>query len=96
MYGSVRRGEFTEADARRVLDGIRALRVRLLGDRVLQAVAWDVARTLGWADTYRAEYVALARLQADALVTFDPVLAAAAGAFVRVAEVEELLSDPAG
>ncbi|WP_208759196.1 hypothetical protein [Microbispora triticiradicis] len=38
---------------------------------MLQSVAWEVARTLDWPDTYRAEYIALTRLQADTLVTFD-------------------------
>jgi len=91
VYAAVRRGESDERTARKVLDGIRALRIRLLGDRVLQSVAWDVARALDWPDTYRAEYVALTQLQADALVTFDKELADAAGTLVRVAPLTELL-----
>jgi predicted nucleic acid-binding protein len=79
VYGQVRAGRIAEPAARTILDGIRALRIRLLGDRVLQSTAWEIADALGWADTYRAEYLALTRLQADALVTVDADLAAAAG-----------------
>ena len=45
--------------------------MRPLGDAVLRRVAWEVADQLGWASTHDAEYVALTRLQADALVTLD-------------------------
>jgi predicted nucleic acid-binding protein len=91
MYTSVREGTTDERTARRVLDDIRSLRVRLLGDRVMQAHAWRIAHTLDWPDTYRAEYIALTQLQADALVTADEVLSAAASTLVRVAPVPELL-----
>jgi predicted nucleic acid-binding protein len=91
MYAAVREGTTDERTARRILDGIRALRVRLLGDRVLQRVAWDMACILDWPDTYRAEYIALTRLQADALVTFDKELSAAASTLIRVAPLAELL-----
>jgi predicted nucleic acid-binding protein len=89
-YAAVRAGTMDERDAKNTLDGIRSLRIRLLGDRVLQSVAWSVARTLDWPDTYRAEYIALTKLQADALVTFDEELADAASALVRVAPLTEL------
>ncbi len=36
LYQAVRRGELSKADAARQLDYVRALRIRLLGDRVLQ------------------------------------------------------------
>jgi predicted nucleic acid-binding protein len=91
MYASVREGKTDQRTARDVLDGIRSLRIRLLGDRSMQSVAWDVARTLDWSDTYQAEYVALTRLQADALVTLDGKLAKAARDLVRVAPVAEVL-----
>ena len=90
MYAAVRAGTMDERDARNTLDGIRSLRIRLLGDRVLQSVAWSVARTLDWPDTYRAEYIALTKLQADALVTFDEELSGAASTLVRVAPLTEV------
>lgn len=94
MYAAVREGREDERSAKAVLDGIRGLRIRLLGDRVLQAAAWDVARGLDWPDTYAAEYIALTRLQADALVTLDEKLADEARRLVRVADLNELLSSP--
>ena len=90
LYQAVRRGELTEKEAAARLDHVRSLRVRLLGDRVLQRVAWRVAHQLAWPDTFAAEYVALAQLQADALVTLDGGLAGAVRHLVRVASIEEL------
>ena len=92
LYQAVRRGEMSKPDADRVLDHMRALRIRLLGDRVLQSVAWKVADGLGWPDTFTAEYVAVTQLQADALVTLDGALADAVKGLVRTASYEELLA----
>lgn len=82
VYGSVQRGELDERRGRQILDGIRGLRIRLLGDRVLQDRAWRIAAELNWPDTYQAEYIALTQLQADALATSDERLAGAARRFV--------------
>ena len=90
LYQAVRRGELTTADAERQLDAIRGLRMRLLGDRVLQRVAWRVADQLGWPDTVDAEYVALTQLQADALVTLDPEMSDAVKGLVTVAPLTAL------
>ena len=90
LYQAVRRGEVSKAEAARQLDYVRALRIRLLGDRVLQSVAWKVADQLGWPDTLDAEYVALTQLQADALITLDGRLAEAAQGLVTVAPIEAL------
>jgi hypothetical protein len=70
---------------------MRSLYIRLLGDRVLQKVAWDFAERLGWEDTFTAEYLALTKLQADAFVTLDPALAQVAATLVPVASYEEML-----
>jgi predicted nucleic acid-binding protein len=90
LYESVRRGESTKKDAERQLDYIRGLRIRLLGDRVLQRVAWQIAAQFGWPGTYDAEYLALTQLQADAFVTLDPDLAQLAKKIVTVAPFEAL------
>lgn len=90
LYRAVHRGEMTKKDAERRLDYVRGLRIRLLGDRVLQNVAWKVADQLGWSDTFVAEYVALTQLQADALVTLDGQLAHAVKDLVTVAPIEAL------
>lgn len=92
LYQQVRQGSIDKKRAEQYLDYFRGLQLRLLGDRVLQSVAWRVADELQWDDTYRAEYVALTQLQADALVTLDRDLAKDAKRLVRVAPVKELLS----
>jgi predicted nucleic acid-binding protein len=92
LYQSVRRGDVTRADADRQLDYVRGLRIRLLGDRVLQRTAWKLAEELGWDDTLDAEYVALARLQADAFVTLDAGLARAVQGLVTLAAPQALLT----
>jgi predicted nucleic acid-binding protein len=92
LYQSVRRGELTQADADRQLDYLRGLRIRLLGDRVLQRAAWRLAEQLGWEDTLDAEYVALTQLQADAFVTLDAGLAVAVQELVTLAEPQALLA----
>ena len=91
LYAAARRGEINRTEAREQLDHMRALNIRLLGDRVLQKFAWDMAETLGWDDTLTAEYLALTRLQADALVTLDPALAKMAATLVPVASYADLL-----
>jgi predicted nucleic acid-binding protein len=90
LYQAVQRGEMTRQDAQRRLDHVRGLRIRLLGDRVLQNVAWKIADQLGWADTYTAEYVALTQLQADAFVTLDDGLANAVKDLVTIAPIDAL------
>ena len=90
LYQAVQRGELTKTDADAHLDYVRGLRIRLLGDRVLQRVAWKTADKLGWSETFDAEYVALTHLQADAFVTLDRQLAQAVAELVVVAPIEEL------
>jgi predicted nucleic acid-binding protein len=90
LYQAVQRDEMTKKDAEHVLTFVRALRIRLLGDRVLQDVAWKVAHRLGWDDTLDAEYVALTQLQADAFVTLDRKLARAVEGVVATAPVDVL------
>jgi len=81
----------TKEDADGQLTYVRALRIRLLGDRVLQNLAWTIADQLGWSDTLDAEYVALTQLQADAFITRDAELAhAVKGGLVMIAPIEAL------
>jgi predicted nucleic acid-binding protein len=46
LYRAVRQGEITKQEAERQLNYMRKLQIRLLGDRVLQSVAWKVADQL--------------------------------------------------
>ena len=93
LFQAVHRGEMTKRDADRRLDYVRSLRIRLLGDRVLLKVAWQVADQLGWPDTLDAEYIALTWLQADAFVTLDQRLAQTVKDLVTVAPVG-VLAEP--
>lgn len=86
-------GRRTEKEALERHERITELKMRLLGDRVSRGTAWRIAREQGW-DTLRdAEYLAIARLQADALITVDPDLAGKADGIVPVAPLDALLSD---
>jgi predicted nucleic acid-binding protein len=71
-------------------DSMTRLKIRSLGDRVSRAVAWKIARQHGWLDLRDAEYLAIATLQADALITVDEAFAARARSVVTVAEVSAL------
>jgi hypothetical protein len=87
---AVNRGEMTKKDAEQRLNFARGLRIRLLGDRCLQSLAWKVADRLGWSDTFDAEYVAPTQLQADALVTLNGQWADAVKGLVSVAPIGAL------
>lgn len=92
LLRDVLHGERTEDAALQIHERVTELKMRLLGDRVSRGVAWRIARDHDW-DTLRdAEYLALARLQADALVTVDPDLAAKAENLVPVAPLRALLT----
>jgi len=91
LYQAVRRNEMTKRDADRLLNYVRALRIRLLGDRVLQNVAWKIADQLGWPDTFTAEYIALTQLQADGFITLDAELARAVQKSVRTVSIDRVL-----
>lgn len=90
LYQAARRGEITRADGLEQVRRINSIKVRFLGDKVLQQQAWKVAEQLGWQTTYAAEYVALTRLQADALVTSNRELAEAASGLVATATPDAL------
>jgi indolepyruvate ferredoxin oxidoreductase alpha subunit len=90
MYGAARRGEIAPAEGRARVQRINSLKVRFLGDKVLQATAWQIAEQLGWETTYEAEYIALTRLQADAFITADGDLARAVSGLVETAPIDAL------
>ena len=94
LYEAARRGEISEAEGFERVMRINSLKVRFLGDKVLQRQAWKVANELGWETTYDAEYVALTKLQADALVTSDPELARTASGLVEIAPIDALRTGP--
>jgi hypothetical protein len=88
LLSDVRAGERSEEEALDAHERITEIRIRLLGDRVSRRLAWRIARDLDWDDLRAAEYLAVARLQADVLVTGDPGLADRAEGLVPVTGVE--------
>ncbi|MBO9705236.1 MAG: hypothetical protein J7474_06955 [Arthrobacter sp.] len=90
LYREAQAGLLDDKEARAQLAGLATLRIRLLGDRVSRATAWRIARQLGWDDVGPAEYLAVASLQADVLVTADERLIAAADGIIPVSSYEEL------
>ena len=90
LLRDVGQGRRTERAALQAHERMTELKMRLLGDRVSRGTAWRIAREHGW-DTLRdAEYLAVTRLQADALVTVDAALAEKAHDVVPVAPLEAL------
>ena len=90
LYEAARRGEISAAEGLERVTRINSLKVRFLGDKVLQRTAWRVADRLGWETTYDAEFVALTQLQADVFVTTDSELAQAVSGLVETATTEAL------
>jgi len=90
LHEAVTTGELPADVALTRLRAAWRLPIRLLGDAVLRRRAWDLATSLGWEETYAAEYLALTQLQGDAFVTLDDSLASAAARVVRVASIDAL------
>ena len=93
LLEAVRHGDLTEDVALQHHERITELKMRLLGDRVWRRTAWKIAREYGWKTTYDAEYLAVTKLQADALVTVNPALARKAKDVVPLAPFEALTTD---
>jgi len=91
VYDELRDGTITEREGKALLDGLATLRMRLLGDRVSRAVAFGLAAEHDWPDTAHAEYLAVAKLQADALIALDTGLASKAKGIVHLAPFDALL-----
>ena len=92
LYDQVRRGELTEGEALRLHERLTEVKVRLLGDRVSRRTAWRIAREQGWDTIGDAEYLAVTRLQADALIVMDESLARRATGIVPLASPDALAS----
>jgi indolepyruvate ferredoxin oxidoreductase alpha subunit len=90
MHEAVARGDIDADAAQQQLERLWNIKIRYLGDAVLRRQAWRYAEQLGWADTYAAEYVALTKLQGNALVTLDKKLAKAVEGIVPTAPFEAL------
>jgi predicted nucleic acid-binding protein len=90
LYEAARRGEISPAQGIERVTQMNSLKVRFLGDKVLQRNAWKIADQLGWETTFDAEFVALTQLQADVFVTSDSDLARAVSGVVKTATIDAL------
>src|SRR5262245_35628377 len=90
LYEAAHRGEISVSEGMERVTRINSMRVRFLGDKVLQRTAWKIAAQLGWETTYDAEFVALTQLQADVFVTSDGDLARAVSGLVETATIDAL------
>ena len=90
LYEAALRGEITRAEGLERALRMNSLKVRFLGDKVLQQQAWKVAEKLGWETTCAAEFVALTALQADVFVTSDRKLAKAVSGLVETTTSDAL------
>jgi predicted nucleic acid-binding protein len=71
LHAMLWRGELRREQAEPVLERVLSAPVRRCEPDRLAREAWKVAGELGWAKTYDANYVALARLLGCRLVTLD-------------------------
>jgi predicted nucleic acid-binding protein len=90
LLQSVHAGELTDKAALELHERMTELKIRVLGDRVSRRLAWRTAREHKWTTIRDAEYIAIAKLQADALIATDPELAAKASGLVPLALVSDV------
>ncbi len=65
------REEISKERSKRMLTRLLKADVEIRSPKGLTEAAWDVADELGWAKTYDAQYVALARILNCKLVSID-------------------------
>ncbi|MGC2375392.1 MAG: type II toxin-antitoxin system VapC family toxin [Solirubrobacteraceae bacterium] len=71
LHAMLWRGELRREQAKSMRDRVLTAPVRRHDPDELAQEAWNVAEELGWAKTYDANYVALARLLGCRLITLD-------------------------
>lgn len=95
LLAAVRDGALDEREALARHERMTELKLRLLGDRVSRRTAWNLARQHGW-ELAECEYLAVAKLQAEALATVDAAFAAKVAAIVPTTALSTLTVDASG
>jgi predicted nucleic acid-binding protein len=90
IQGMQWRREISENLAELAVDRLLAGPIRLVRRTEVYREARRLAAALGWAKTYDAEYLALARLSGDTLLTVDHRLARRVGKLVQIVLPEDL------
>ncbi|MBA2700814.1 MAG: type II toxin-antitoxin system VapC family toxin [Chloroflexi bacterium] len=85
------RAAIPETAVLQAFDRVEALAVRIVDtDRVHRRAALELARSLGWANTYDAEYVILAKAMGSAILTTDERLRRGAAHLVEMLDPQAL------
>ena len=84
------RGEVQHDDARRAVADLASLPIRYDRPDGLYVRSWDLARQLGWAKSYDAEYLALALIADAQLITLDERMRRGGGHLVDMPLVTDL------
>jgi predicted nucleic acid-binding protein len=84
------RGELPDDHARVALGRLGSLPIRYERPEGLRERAWDIARSLGWAKTYEAEYIAFALISEAPLISIDERMRRGAGHLVPMPTPTEL------
>lgn len=79
LHAAMWRGELQRAQAEPLLQRALAAPIKRAEPKSLQNESWTLSDEMGWAKTYDANYVALARLLGCRLVTLDARLRRGAG-----------------
>lgn len=95
LLEAVNDGRMAEEEALALEERMTEVKIRLLGDRVSRRTSWRIAREQGWSGLADAEYAAVTRLQADALVSIDTDVQRRLRTLVPIVPVDAL-SLPAG
>lgn len=71
LHEALFRRDISAVQALRTLEALDNAPIRPRTQRRLSRRAWDIANEMGWAETYDAEYLALAQLLDCRFVTLD-------------------------
>lgn len=89
LLRKVRSDDLTDRHALELHERMTEVKIRTLGDRVSRRTAWAIARDHDCSIRI-AEYIALAKLQADALIAADADLLKVARGVVPLAQLTEV------